>query len=62
MLPSDILLMDFNRNNNMDHGMIVTYKSSTQPYMTYHTTNTKDRSMKSILSSYPSAWYYAYRT
>jgi hypothetical protein len=39
LLPSDILLVDLDPNNNMNHG-----------------------SMKSILSSYPNSWYYAYRT
>lgn len=63
LLPSDMMQMDFDRNGNMNHSMVVTSKSSSgMPYFTYHTTNTKNRSMASIYSSYPNAWYYAYRT
>jgi len=59
---ADVLQMDFDRNNNINHTMIVTYVGSSQRYLTYHTTDTLNRSLSSILSSYPSAWYYAHRT
>ncbi len=59
---ADVLQMDFNRDGTMDHSMVVTKVTSRDVYLTYHSTNTKDRSLKSILRSYPRAWYYAYRT
>ena len=59
---SDILLMDFDRNKNMNHGMIVTRKTSAQAYLTYHTTDHIDRTMQSILTQYPNAWYHGFRT
>ena len=59
---ADVLQIDFDRNNNINHTMIVTYVTSSQRYLTYHTTDTLNRSLSSILSAYPSAWYYAHRT
>lgn len=59
---ADVLQMDFDRNNNINHTMIVTSVGSSQRYLTYHTTDHLNRSLSSILSSYPSAWYYAHRT
>lgn len=62
-MPSDIMQMDFDRNGNKNHSMVATARNSNgQIYFTYHTTNTKNRSLSSILNSYPNAWYYAYRT
>jgi hypothetical protein len=64
LVPSDILQLDFGKDGNMNHSMIVTSKSGGVPYLTYHTTDTKDRSLTSIEASlsYNSNWYYAYRT
>jgi Putative amidase domain len=57
------LQMDFNKDWSKDHSMIVTYRSPQGvPYVTYHSTNTYDRSVASIIASYPNAAYYAYRT
>ncbi|WP_265567260.1 amidase domain-containing protein [Streptomyces hygroscopicus] len=59
----DVLQMDFNRDGSKDHSMIVTYRSPQGvPYVTYHSTNTYNRSVASIVASYPTAAYYAYRT
>ncbi|MFJ9741293.1 amidase domain-containing protein [Streptomyces sp. NPDC101166] len=58
----DVLQMDFDRDGSKDHTMIVTSKSRGVPYLTYHSTNTYSRSLQSILASYPTANYYAYRT
>jgi hypothetical protein len=59
----DVLQMDFNRDGSKDHSMIVTYRSPQGvPYVTYHSTNTYNRSVASIIASYPNAYYYAYRT
>lgn len=60
---ADVLQIDFDRNGNIDHTMIVTKVDlAGQRYMTYHTNNTLNRSLSSILDSYPTAWYYAHRT
>jgi hypothetical protein len=59
---SDILQMDFSANSSKDHSMIVTYRSSSMPYLTYHTSNTLNRSLQSLLDSYGGALYYAFRT
>ncbi|MFF4732712.1 amidase domain-containing protein [Streptomyces mirabilis] len=59
----DVLQMDFNKDGSKDHSMIVTYRSPQGvPYVTYHSTNTYNRSVASIIASYPNAAYYAYRT
>ncbi|GAA1010689.1 hypothetical protein GCM10009564_29490 [Streptomyces thermogriseus] len=59
----DVLQMDFNRDGAKDHTMIVTYRSPQGvPYLSYHSTNTYNRSVASIIASYPNAYYYAYRT
>ncbi|MER5474459.1 amidase domain-containing protein [Streptomyces sp. NPDC002685] len=59
----DVLQMDFNKDGSKDHTMIVTYRSPQgEPYVSYHSTNTYNRSLASIIASYPNAAYYAYRT
>ncbi|WP_307835509.1 amidase domain-containing protein [Streptomyces adelaidensis] len=59
----DVLQVDFNNDGSKDHSMMTTYRSSSGvPYLTYHDADTYRRSMASIISSYPGAAYYAYRT
>ncbi|MEW2492109.1 amidase domain-containing protein [Streptomyces nodosus] len=59
----DVLQVDFDRDGSKDHSMIVNYRSPQGvPYLTYHSTNTYNRSVASIIASYPTAYYYAYRT
>ncbi|WP_257980529.1 amidase domain-containing protein [Streptomyces sp. CB02959] len=59
----DVLQLDFDRDGSKDHSMIVTNRSRQgMPYVTYHSTNTYNRSVASLVASYPSAAYYAYRT
>ncbi|MER6788220.1 amidase domain-containing protein [Streptomyces sp. NPDC000658] len=58
----DVLQMDFDRDGSKDHTMIVTAKSNGVPYVTYHSNNTLRRSVSSLVSSYPTAYFYAYRT
>jgi hypothetical protein len=59
----DVLQVDFDKDGSKDHTMIVTYRSPQGvPYLTYHSTNTFRRSVASIIASYPTAAYYAYRT
>ncbi|MGW5633293.1 amidase domain-containing protein [Streptomyces sp. NPDC003832] len=59
---ADVLQADFNRNDNIDHTMIVTKKFRGTPYLTYHTGDTHNKSLSKILSDYPRAWWYAHRT
>lgn len=59
---ADVLQIDFDRNGNINHTMIVTVLGSKQRYLSYHTNETLNRSLSSILAAYPSAWYYAHRT
>ncbi|MFF3497841.1 amidase domain-containing protein [Streptomyces sp. NPDC003247] len=58
----DVLQVDFDKDGSKDHTMIVTSRSQGVPYVTYHSTNTYSRSVASIIASYPTAAYYAYRT
>ncbi|MDX3580321.1 amidase domain-containing protein [Streptomyces europaeiscabiei] len=59
----DVLQVDFNKDGDKDHSMMTTYRSSSGvPYLTYHDADTYRRSVASIIASYPTANYYAYRT
>nr|WP_307624093.1 amidase domain-containing protein [Streptomyces sp. V3I7] len=59
----DVLQMDFDKDGSKDHSMIVTSRSTQGvPYVSYHSTNTYNRSVASLVASYPNAAYYAYRT
>jgi hypothetical protein len=58
----DVLQVDFDKDGSKDHTMIVTSRVNGVPYLTYHSTNTYNRSVASVLASYPNAAYYAYRT
>ncbi|WP_257458443.1 amidase domain-containing protein [Archangium lipolyticum] len=59
---ADVLQMDFERDNNINHTMIVTQTSGSERYLTYHSTDTLNRSLSSLIAAFPSAWYYAHRT
>ncbi|MDJ0466422.1 amidase domain-containing protein [Streptomyces sp. H27-C3] len=59
----DVLQVDFDRNGSKDHTMLVSYRNrSGTPYVTYHSNNTYRKSIASLVASYPTANYYAYRT
>ncbi|MFJ2604201.1 amidase domain-containing protein [Streptomyces sp. NPDC091279] len=59
----DVLQLDFDKDGSKDHSMIVTNRTAQGvPYLTYHSTNTYNRSVASLIASYPNAAYYAYRT
>jgi hypothetical protein len=59
----DVLQVDFNKDGVKDHSMMTSYRSSSGvPYLTYHDADTYRRSVASIIASYPTANYYAYRT
>ncbi|GGR75007.1 hypothetical protein GCM10010252_11740 [Streptomyces aureoverticillatus] len=59
---ADVLQADFDRNNNINHTMIVTKSTANNSWLTYHTPNVHNRSLKKILRKYPRAWWYAHRT
>ncbi|MFF9772162.1 amidase domain-containing protein [Streptomyces sp. NPDC013978] len=59
----DVLQVDFNKDGSKDHSMMTTYRSASGvPYLTYHDADTYRRSVASIIASYPTANYFAYRT
>ncbi|WP_228044595.1 amidase domain-containing protein [Streptomyces ferrugineus] len=59
----DVLQIDFDKDGSKDHTMIVTYRSPQGvPYLTYHSNDTYRRSLSSIIASYRTSAYYAYRT
>ena len=63
MVLADILQLDFNKDGIKDHSMVVTKKTSTEIYMTYHTTDTLNRPLSELQSQFAnSAWWYSYRT
>ncbi|MFF1812554.1 amidase domain-containing protein [Streptomyces sp. NPDC058251] len=62
LAKSDVLQADWTRNNNIDHSMIVTKKYQGTPYLTYHTGDTHNKSLRKLLSDHPRAWWYAHRT
>lgn len=59
---ADVLQMDFTGNGSIDHSMIVTTTSASERYLSYHSTDTLNRSLTSIINANPSSWYYAHRT
>lgn len=61
MQLGDVLQLDFDRDSNINHSMIVTNRGTGDMYLSYHTTDTLDRSLNSIIAVYPSAWYYSHR-
>lgn len=51
----EVLQVDFTNNGSKDHTMIVTKKTSSEIYLTYHTNDTLNRSFASISVAYPKA-------
>jgi hypothetical protein len=54
-------------DNNINHSMIVTEIEDVpgipyEVYLTYHTTNTLNKKLSTIISQYPDSLYYAHRT
>nr|WP_322723658.1 amidase domain-containing protein [Streptomyces phyllanthi] len=59
----DVMQVDFDKDGSKDHSMMTTYRSTSGvPYLTYHDADTYRRSLSSIIASYPTSSYYAYRT
>lgn len=61
MQLGDVLQIDFQRDGQIDHTMIVTWVGTSDLYLTYHTNDNLNRSLQSIIDQYPNAWYYAHR-
>ncbi|MFF3399803.1 hypothetical protein ACFYW6_14910 [Streptomyces sp. NPDC002659] len=63
MIQSDIpSTPDWNRDNIIDHSMIVTKSGNGERYLTYRSSNTHNRKLSSLLTSHRSAWWYVHRT
>ncbi|MFJ7155378.1 amidase domain-containing protein [Streptomyces sp. NPDC101118] len=64
MLPSDVLQADWGPypNDNINHTMIVTAKSSSEIYLSYHTSNTYNKKLSTLIAEKPRTWWYAHRT
>lgn len=60
---ADVLQLDFTRDGTKDHSMIVTKKTTTEIYLTYHTSDMINRPLSDIVRAWEGkAWFYAYRT
>ena len=59
---ADVLQADFTNDTSKDHTMIVSYRSSTMQYLTYHTTDTYRRTLANLKLSFPSARWIPHRT
>lgn len=55
LLTGEVLQVDFNGEGNKDHSMIVTSRGSGDIYLTYHTTDTVNRSYLELCSLFPDA-------
>ncbi|MEV0680258.1 amidase domain-containing protein [Actinosynnema sp. NPDC050436] len=67
MLVTDVLQVDFDRDDNISHSLFVTGRSGSDEFadelfMTYHSNNTHNKPLSSFIASAPDAWYYAHRT
>jgi Putative amidase domain len=60
----DVLQPDRDGNGSKEHSMMVSYRSGTTPYFTYHSSNRYRRSLNLVLQDWasPKTIYYAWRT
>jgi hypothetical protein len=56
----EVLQVDFTFDGTKDHTMIVTRRTSSEIYLTYHTTDTFERSFASLSTAYPNARWLAH--
>lgn len=56
----EVLQVDFTNNGTKDHSMIVTCRTSSEIYLTYHTIDTFERSFASLSTAYPNARWLAH--
>ncbi|MFD7395085.1 amidase domain-containing protein [Streptomyces virginiae] len=59
---ADVLQADWDRNDVVDHTMIVTAVGGSERYLTYRSNSTHNRKLSSLLASNPHAWFYPHRT
>jgi hypothetical protein len=63
LLPSDVLQADWDTNNNINHSMVVTSRTASgEPRLTYHTSDTVNKPLSTLLAQNPHSWWYAHRT
>lgn len=62
MRIADVLQYDSDHDGKKDHTMLVTKWTSSEIYMTFHTTNTLNKSLSSIIAAHAGVWWYAYGT
>ncbi|MFF9397915.1 MULTISPECIES: amidase domain-containing protein [unclassified Streptomyces] len=64
LASADVLQANWKpRNDNIiDHTMVVTKLYKGTPYLTYHTGNTHNKSLRKLLADHPNAAWYAHRT
>jgi hypothetical protein len=56
----DVLEADWDADGNIDHAMVVTAKTGTEVYLTYHSNNTKNKPFRELLASQPRAKWYGF--
>lgn len=56
----DVLEADWNADGTVDHAMIVTSKTSSDIFLTYHSNNQKDKPFSTILADNPGTVWYGY--
>ena len=62
LVPGDILQVDFDKDGQIDHSTVITRKDSNRTiYVTYHSTDTKDKSIWDFHSTAGNPNYYAWR-
>jgi hypothetical protein len=62
LLKSDVLLEDWDSNGNISHAMIVTQKTTSMVYLSYHTNDSHNMPLSTVISHNPGTTYYAART
>ncbi|MFC5289219.1 amidase domain-containing protein [Actinokineospora guangxiensis] len=55
LVAGEVLQADFTNNGSKDHSMMVTLRQNGEVYLSYHTTDTLNRSYASIAAAYPRA-------
>jgi hypothetical protein len=60
MRVGDILEADWNADGDIDHAMVVTGKTSSDIYLTYHSNNTKNKPFRELLAGNKQAKWYGF--
>ncbi|MDK0520696.1 amidase domain-containing protein [Streptomyces sp. ML-6] len=64
LVSADVLQANWKprKDDIIDHTMVVTKLYKGTPYLTYHTGNTHNKSLRKLLADHPNAAWYAHRT